>query len=91
MSSHLWHELADLAAEARQRLDHDGNHIIEKLTVVIGYGHLAETHPQLAPILQRHLEAFADLACRQEQHELCRHSEKILEELRHDGQFKDAA
>lgn len=91
MSSHLFNQLAALAAETRHSLHTDGKFIVEKLTVVVGYGHLAECHPHLRPILERHLEEFMDLACNLGYPDLCSHSGKILQAMRRTAEFKDAA
>ena len=78
MSSHLSQEIASLATEARHRCIRD-HETIEKLTLVIGYGHLAESHPHCWKLFRRHLEAFVDLICHQDQQELYEHSARILE------------
>jgi hypothetical protein len=78
MSSRLSQEIAKLATEARGRRIQD-HETIEKLTLVIGYGHLAESHPKCWRILQKHLHEFIALIHHEGEPELCQRSEKILE------------
>ena len=91
MSSSLFHQLAELAAETRHSLRTDGKCIVEKLTVVVGYGHMAESHPQLRPVLERHLIALRALTCGQGYPDLCRHLVKILQTMTDGTEFKDVA
>src|SRR6476646_1041112 len=67
VSSHLSFEITKLAADAR----HHGVHhhsLIKELTMVVGYAHMLEVHPQSRNIsaVRRHLQAFSDLACAHE-------------------------
>lgn len=89
MSSRLSNEIAGLATEARHMCIRD-HETIEKLTLVVGYGHLVESHPNCWQMLRKHIQAFMDLICHQGQPELYRRSEKILE-ITGDFQHRDAA
>jgi hypothetical protein len=92
MSSRLFCELAELASETRQRVHGGaGKQIIEKLTVIVGYGHMVEKNPQFKPLLEKHLESFVDLACTHGYAGLCTESKKILETIRNDGTNFQAA
>ena len=91
MSSSLFRQLADLAAETRHQTETEGKFILEKLTVVIGYGHLVDTHPQLMPILEKHLRSFMNLTCSSGYAELCRHSGTILQSIEDGRAVEDAA
>jgi hypothetical protein len=92
MSSLLSGEIAKLASEARRRHIYD-HRIIEKLTIVVGYGHLIESHPDAIGYLaafRRHLEAFTDLARDRGHAELCEYSGRILESVGN-GKMSEAA
>ena len=89
MSSRLSNEIASLATEARRHriCDHA---TIEKLTLIVGYGHLVESHPNCWQTLRKHLHSFIDLVGDQGHPELCKRSEKILE-ITGDLDLRDAA
>jgi len=68
--------------------------IIKELTMIVGYAHMLETHPDLmnySAAIRKHLEAFADLTCSAEHHELCKRSWRILGILDGGADFKDVA
>jgi hypothetical protein len=91
MSARLSHEIAKLASEARHYRVHDHS-IIKELTMVVGFGHLAEMYPREAlysDALRKHLQRFMDLACGHEHAKLCQHSQRIVELL--DGDLADVA
>jgi hypothetical protein len=83
MSSRLSHEIAKLASEARHWRVHDQG-IIKELTMVVGFGHLAEMYPSerfYSDALRKHLQRFMDLACGHEHPMLCKHSQCIVQLL----------
>jgi hypothetical protein len=92
MSCHLTREIAALASESRRSQVCDLQ-IIKELTMIVGYAHMFETHPDLmnySEAIRKHLEAFADLTCSGDHHELCRRSWRILGIL-DGGDLKDVA
>ena len=91
MSSSLFRELAELATKTRHDLHGSGKNIVEKLTVVVGYGHMAESHPELEGVLQQHLEQFMDLTCSHGYPELCRSAGRILASMKEGKISRDAA
>ena len=80
MSSHLSFEITKLAADARRHRVHHHS-MIKELTMIVGYAHMLEMHPQSRNIvaLRKHLQAFSDLECAHEYSELCQHALKIIE------------
>jgi len=80
MSSRLSEEIAHLTREAGRRNIRD-HQILEKLTLIVGYGHLAETDTHCLSLLRTHLRAFIDLVCADGHFRLCKYSTKILEQM----------
>jgi hypothetical protein len=80
VSSHLSLEITRLAADARRHRIHCHG-LIKELTMIVGYAHMLEVHPQSRNIvaLRKHLQAFTDLGCAHEYSELCQHALKIIE------------
>jgi len=80
MRSSLSLEITKLTTEARHWRVHD-EQIIKEITMVVGFGHLAEMHPGEAfysGALREHLQRFMDLACGHEHPQLCKHSKRIM-------------
>jgi hypothetical protein len=91
MSSRLCQEIARLASLSRHSRIHDHS-IIKELTMIVGYGHLAEMHPDSViylSALRQHLHRFTELAC--DQIDLCEPSQRIVELLRSDGDLAEVA
>ena len=93
MSNDLSQEIATLASEARHHRIHEHG-IIKELTMIVGYAHMAEIHPDstiCALALRKHLQRFADLAGAHEHYNLCEHTQRIVDIVNADRQLSDVA
>jgi hypothetical protein len=93
MSSRLCQEIARLASVSRHSRIHDHS-IIKELTMIVGYGRLAEMHPESVvylSALRQHLQKFTEVACAHDHSDLCEHSQRIVELLQSDGDLADVA